>query len=103
MRGLILTILSLFWAVVLVLTGGRFLALLANANHDSRIVQRLYDWSDFWVQPFFRMFGLENKAVSDTGGVFEPASLIAFVVYLLVGALVLNLITGAAFTRWGRA
>jgi hypothetical protein len=32
MRGLLLTVLAVFWAVILVLTGGRFLALLAGAN-----------------------------------------------------------------------
>ncbi|HET8943234.1 MAG TPA: hypothetical protein VFO59_00485, partial [Dehalococcoidia bacterium] len=74
MRGLLLTVLAVFWAVILVLTGGRFLALLAGANQDSELVQKLYDWSEFWVEPFFNMFGLGNKAVEDTGGVFEPAS-----------------------------
>lgn len=35
MRGLLLTILAALWAVLLVLTGGRFLPLLAGANQDS--------------------------------------------------------------------
>jgi hypothetical protein len=68
-----------------VLTGGRFLALLADANRDSEIIDRLYRHSDFWVKPFFGMFDLENEVVNSTGGVFEPASLIAFAVYLVAG------------------
>lgn len=94
-RSLIITIFTLFWAAVLVLTGGRFLALLLDANRDSEIIDRLYRHSDFWVKPFFGMFDLANKAVEDTGGVFEPASLIAFVVYLVAGMLILGLLTSS--------
>ena len=93
LRGLIGTIFGLAWAAILVLVGGRFLALLVDANRDSEIVQRLYRHSDFWVKPFFGMFDLANKSVNNTGGVFEPASLIAFVVYFVVGALILALIS----------
>lgn len=97
LRGLISTVLGLFWAAVLVLTGGRFLALLFNANRDSEIIDRLYRYSDFWVKPFFNMFDLANKAVNNTGGVFEPASLIAFIVYFLIGAIVLSVLSSFAF------
>ncbi|MDP9235786.1 MAG: hypothetical protein M3P30_00050 [Chloroflexota bacterium] len=103
LRGVVTTIFGLFWVIVLVLTGGRFLALLANANRDSEIVSRLYRHSDFWVKPFFGMFDLTNKTVSDTGGVFEPASFLAFIVYLLAGLLVMAILnTGTGrFTRRG--
>ena len=43
------------------------------------------------------MLDLANKSVSETGGVFEPASLIAFVVYFVGGLLILALL-GALFT-----
>lgn len=92
-RGLVSTILGLFWIAILVLVGGRFLALLVDANRTSEIVDRLYRHSDFWVKPFFGMFDLTNKTVNDTGGVFEPASLIAFVVYLVAGLIILSLIS----------
>ena len=93
LRSLIITVLSIFWVCVLALTGLRFLALLVNANRDSELVSRLYRHSDFWVKPFFGMFGLANKAIDDTGGVFEPASLLAFLVYLLGGLIVLSLLS----------
>ena len=93
LRSLIITVFSIFWAIVLVLTGGRFLALLLDANRESEIIERLYRHSDFWVKPFFGMFDLANKVVEDTGGVFEPASLIAFVVYLVGGLLIMALIS----------
>lgn len=92
LRGVISTIFGILWAIVLGLTGARFLALLANANRNSEIVSWLYRHSDFWVKPFFGMLGLANKTVGDSGGVFEPASFIAFIVYFLAGLLVLALL-----------
>ena len=97
-RNLVITIFAVFWTIVLTLVGGRFLALLAGANRDSELVQKLYDWSEFWVEPFFNMFDLTNEAV-DGGGTFEPASLLAFAVYFLAGLLVMALLSGAMFTR----
>lgn len=101
LRSLVVTILGLVWAVILVLVGGRFLALLAGANTESEIIDRLYRHSDFWVKPFFGMFDLANKTVEDTGGVFEPASLLAFVVYFLAGVLVLGIIN-SLYVPFGR-
>ena len=101
-RNLLVTILSLVWAAILLLVGGRFLALLFGANRDSELVDGLYRYSDFWVKPFFNILGLTNKAVEDTGGVFEPASAIAFVVYFIIGAVILSVIRGAtAGGGWG--
>ena len=81
------------------LVGGRFLALLAGANQDSELIERLYRHSDFWVKPFFNILDMSNKSVED-GGIFEPASLIAFLIYLVGGMLVLALVRGALFARF---
>jgi hypothetical protein len=99
-RSLIMLALMVFWIVVLALTGGRFLALLADANRESEVIERLYRHSDFWVKPFFGMFDLSNEAVESTGGVFEPASLIAFLVYLVLGLIVLALLGSTFSTGW---
>ena len=80
---------TVVWVAVLVLVVGRFLALRGGANRDSEIVDRLYRHSDFWVKPFLGMLDLSNKTVASTGGVFEPASFIAFIVYSLAGLPVL--------------
>ena len=102
LRSLITLIIGLVWAAILVLVGGRFLALLTNANRDSEIVDRLYRHSDFWVKPFFGMFDLANKTVNETGGVFEPASLLAFIVYFVAGVLVLSILTTTfSMPSWG--
>jgi hypothetical protein len=79
LRGVVMFILTLVWAAILVLVG-----------------------SDFWVKPFFGMFDLANKTVDETGGVFEPASLIAFIVYLLAGMLIFSILSSAAGWLPGR-
>ena len=103
MRSLVIMLFTVFWSALLVLTGGRFLSLLAGANPDSDLVQSLFDVSGFWVEPFFNLFGLSNKVVEDTGGVFEPPSLIAFLVYLVLGAFIYVIVSGAAFARMRHA
>jgi hypothetical protein len=80
------------WALILLLVGGRFLVLLIGANRESEIVDWVLSRGEFWVEPFFGIFGLANEAVERSGGVFEPASLIAFIVYFVVGALILRLL-----------
>ena len=98
MRNLVITLLTLFWAIVLLLVGGRFLALLAGANRSSELIEALYRYSEFWVSPFFNMFGLSNEGL-DGGGTLEPASLIAFIVYVVIGMLIMALINGALMAR----
>jgi hypothetical protein len=102
LRGVVSTIVTVVWLTILVLVGGRFLALLGGANRESEIVDRLYRHSDFWVKPFFGMLDLSNKTVDSTGGVFEPASFIAFIVYLLVGLLIMAILTASSRPLWGR-
>ena len=93
LRAVLMTLLALGWAAILFLVGGRFLALLADANRESEIVDRLYRHSDFWVKPFFDMFDWSNEVVDSTGGVFEPASMLAFIVYFVAGLAVLALVS----------
>ena len=100
-RSLCGTVVGIFMAVMLVLVGGRFLALLAAANRNSQLVKGLFRHSDFWVKPFYGMFGLSNEAVQG-GGVFEPASLMALTVYILAGMLVLGVLSGAVVERLDR-
>ncbi len=98
---LIIGVLALFWVFLLLMTGSRFLILLFNANREGEIVSWILSRSDFWVKPFFDLLNLSNKAVEETGGFFEPASAIAFLVYLVVGAVILNLLRNALSGGWG--
>ena len=97
------TLVSLVLAFLLFMTGGRFILLLFNANRGNEIVRWILSHSDYWVKPFVNIFHLTNKAVSGTGGVVEAASLIAFIVYLVVGSLALALLNGRLLGgRWHR-
>jgi hypothetical protein len=99
----ILSILGgLFLTFLLFMTGARFLLLLLNTNKDNEIVNWILSRSEFWVKPFFNLLDLSNKAVGDTGGVAEPASLIAFIVYAVVGSIILAALSGALFGGRGR-
>src|SRR4051812_14174556 len=98
---ILVTLLSLFWAFLLFMTGARFLILLFNVDKDGQFVHWIMSKSDFWVKPFFDLFGLANKAVENTGGVFEPASAIAFVVYLVVGSIILNTVRSSLLDSGG--
>jgi hypothetical protein len=93
LRSLVSTAVAIVWAIILVLVGGRFLALLVDANRDSELVSRLYRHSDFWVKPFVGMFDLSDKTVHATSGVFEPASFFAFIFYFVAGAVVMSILS----------
>jgi ABC-type Na+ efflux pump permease subunit len=102
-RDVLVTVVSLVWALLLLLVGARFLGLLVGANKESEIIDWIYRHSDFWVKPFFGIAGLANKAVDNTGGVFEPASLVAFIVYFLLGAFLLSLMRGGFYRSFHHA
>jgi uncharacterized protein YggT (Ycf19 family) len=79
-------------AVVEVILGFRLGFLLANANASNGFVDFIYDISDPLTDPFQGI--ISNRSVD--GGVFEPASVIAMLVYLVAGALLIALVLAVA-------
>ena len=75
-------------AVVEVILGFRLGFLLAGANPSNGFVDFIYDISDPLAEPFQGI--VSNRGVD--GGTFEPASIIAMLVYLVAGALLIALI-----------
>lgn len=65
--------------------GFRLAFLLANANATNGFVDFIYDVTDPLVEPFQGI--IANEAVDS--GIFEPASVIAMVVYLVGAALLI--------------
>jgi len=96
------TLAGLFLTFLLFMTGARFVLLLLDANKENEIVHWILSRSDYWVKPFYNLFDLTNQAVGDTGGVAEPASLIAFIVYVIVGSLILGALNRLLFGGFGR-
>lgn len=70
-------------AILLVL---RFVLLLTGANNSAGFSQIIYGLTDWMVAPFAGLFGsnLTYPGAASTG-VFEPESLVAIVVYVLIG------------------
>lgn len=67
----------------------RFVLLAAGANETAGFAQLIYGLTDWMVAPFANIFG-SNLTYPGTAGtaIFEPSSLVAIVVYALVGLLV---------------
>lgn len=73
-------------AAVETLLGFRLAFLLAEANAGNGFVNFIYDVSDPLVEPFQ---GIIANDTLNNGGVFEPATVIAMVVYLVAAALLI--------------
>jgi hypothetical protein len=95
------TLAGLFLTFLLFMTGARFILLLLDVNKGNEVVHWILSRSDFWVKPFANLFSLSNRAVGDTGGFVEPASLIAFIVYAVIGGLLLAALNGVLFGGFG--
>jgi len=75
-------IVSIVFGIIEVIIGLRFLLLLSGASIESGFVTWIYNVSN----PLKAITGLLE------GVVFEPASLIALVVYCLIGGILLRII-----------
>jgi hypothetical protein len=79
-------------AGVEVILGFRLGFLLAAANPSNGFVDFIYDIGDPLAEPFQGI--VSNRSVD--GGIFEPASIIAMLVYLVAGALLIAAILAMA-------
>ena len=86
-------IISLVFGLVEILVGLRFLFLLLGASLQSHFVVWVYDASYPLIAPFGTIFGHTAKVVAGTlpGSFFEPASLVALVVYGAIGGILVRL------------
>jgi uncharacterized protein YggT (Ycf19 family) len=80
-------------AVVETLLGFRLAFLLSEANAANGFVDFIYDVTKPLVEPFQ---GIIANDTLNNGGLFEPATVIAMVVYLLAAVLVIAVILAAA-------
>lgn len=81
------------------LLGLRFVFLLLGANPDSGIVSWIYSWSGIFTAPFAGIFGQSTSTAAGPGivtqSVFDWTTLIALIVYGIIGALI-----GSIFSHW---
>ena len=90
--GVLAAWMAIALAVVEVVLGFRLGFLLAAANPSNGFVDFIYDISDPLAEPFQGI--VSNRSVD--GGTFEPASIIAMLVYLVAGALLIAAILAMA-------
>ncbi|HEX7259673.1 MAG TPA: YggT family protein [Candidatus Saccharimonadia bacterium] len=76
----------------------RLIFKLLGANPASGFVTFIYSVTEPFVAPFYGIFGQVTTTGAETVAVFEPATLIAMLIYALVAWLVVRLI-GAASGR----
>jgi len=74
----------LIFGILEVLLAFRFVLKLLGANPSSGFVDFVYNLSSIFVAPFAGIFNTSTAAGAVTTSVFEPATLVALIVYALV-------------------
>ncbi len=85
-------VISIIFGLIEFLVGFRFAFLLLGANPASTFVARIYDWSTPLVTPFAGILGqsVTTPVGAVVHGTFEPASLIALIVFATIGGILLK-------------
>lgn len=78
--------------VIEVLLAFRLILKLLGANPSSGFVNFVYDVSGFFVAPFRAIFSSATTEGDVTKGVFEPATLVAMIVYAIVAWGIVKLV-----------
>jgi hypothetical protein len=89
-------IIYLIFAVIEVILLLRFFFLLLGANSANGFVAFIYNVSSPLVAPFYGIFGQLRKAGEQFVAVFDPSTLIALIVYGLIGWILVRLLTPRA-------
>jgi hypothetical protein len=77
----------------------RFVFQLLGANGSSPFVAWIYNMSTPLVAPFAGIFGQTTNPTAGaiSGSVFEPATLVALIVYGLIAGLIVRLASGTRY------
>lgn len=86
-------IISFIFGIIELLVGARFIFLILGANPAAQLVSWVYSTSAPLVAPFAGILG--RATAIPTGAVvhsvFDPSTLVAFIVYAAIGGLLLAL------------
>lgn len=78
--------------VIEILLMFRFIFKVLGANASSGFVNFIYDISDIFVLPFVGIFSSGTAQGVETTAVFEPATLVAMLVYAAIGWGIVRLV-----------
>jgi hypothetical protein len=89
-------IISLVFGFIELLVGLRFIFLLLGANPSAWFVMWVYNTSAPLVTPFAGILGHPTTVPAGAAGaivhsVFDPSTLVAFIVYAVVGGIIVTL------------
>lgn len=86
-------IISFIFGIIELLVGARFVFLIIGANPTAQLVSWIYTVSEPLVAPFAGILGRATTIPVGTvvHSVFDPSTLIAFVVYAAIGGVLLAL------------
>ncbi len=87
-------------SVILAVLGFRFVFRLFGANPDNGFVRVIYALTKPFVGIFEGIFSTATIEGAETTAVFEPATLIAMVVFALIFGIILKLITPSRGNRF---
>lgn len=90
--GLITGIISFIFGAIITILALRLVFRMFSANPNNGIVDWVYDISQPFVQPFFGIF--RTDTIDLATGRFEIETLVALIVYGLIGALLTGLFGG---------
>ena len=90
-EGLISGLIALVFGTIITLVALRFVFGIFNISAFSGFIGWVYDVTDPLVWPFFSVLGREVPALA---GSFEFATLLALIVYGLIGGLLIRLFSG---------
>jgi hypothetical protein len=93
-------IISVIFGLIEVFVGFRFVFLFLGANPATPFVAWIYSWSAPLVAPFAGILGqpITTPVGTVVHSTFEPSSLIALIVYAVIGGILLGFFGG-----WRRA
>ena len=86
-------IIYVLFGLLEVLLGLRLIFKLLGANPGSGFVDAVYAWSEPFVSPFYGIFSAATTTGVETTAVFEPATLIAMLIYAIIAWAIVRLLT----------
>jgi hypothetical protein len=92
-------IVYLLFGILEALLAFRFVFRLLGANPLSGFVDFIYRVTDFFVSPFYGIFGEPSFNGAQTAAVFDTSTIVAMLVYGLVAWVIVRLLTAASRPR----
>jgi YGGT family len=95
-------VIATIFSIIEMLLVFRFILKLLGANAENGLIQGLYDITQPLIGLFEGIFATMNTNIFGILGVFEPATVIAVVVFSFLEWALLKLVSGRSGRRFGR-